>query len=253
MSGRTISIHSYRGGTGKSNVTANVAYRLAATGKKVAVVDTDIQSPGIHMLLGIPDPGDMTLNDFLFGQAEMKQVARDVSEQAGLPAESLYLIPSSVEMIAITRVIKQGYDVNTLNRGFRQARSELELDYLLIDTHPGLQEETLLSLAISDVLILLLRPDQQDFQGTSVTVEVARRLGLENILLVLNKVLPAQDSEALRSRVESTYGASLTAVLPLTEKLIELGSAGLFTRLQPDEAWSRGIGDIADRIVESDG
>jgi septum site-determining protein MinD len=39
-----------------------------------------------------------------------------------------------------------------------------------------LNEETLLSILISDTLVLILRPDQQDFQGTAVTVEVARKL-----------------------------------------------------------------------------
>jgi len=40
-----VSIHSYRGGTGKSNLTANLATAIALTGKRVGIVDTDIQSP----------------------------------------------------------------------------------------------------------------------------------------------------------------------------------------------------------------
>ncbi|MFL5804583.1 MAG: ParA family protein, partial [Roseiflexaceae bacterium] len=42
-----ISIHSFRGGTGKSNTTANVTALLAASGLRVGVIDTDLQSPGI--------------------------------------------------------------------------------------------------------------------------------------------------------------------------------------------------------------
>ena len=48
-----VSIHSYRGGTGKSNLTANLAYQLARAGKRVAVVVTDIQSPGIHIIFNL--------------------------------------------------------------------------------------------------------------------------------------------------------------------------------------------------------
>ena len=44
---KIISIHSFRGGTGKSNLTANLAAQAAALGNRVAIVDTDIQSPGI--------------------------------------------------------------------------------------------------------------------------------------------------------------------------------------------------------------
>ena len=37
-----ISVHSFRGGTGKSNTTANLSAVLAMSGKRVGVVDTDI-------------------------------------------------------------------------------------------------------------------------------------------------------------------------------------------------------------------
>ena len=56
---KIVSVHSYRGGTGKSNLTANLAACLAAAGKRVAVVDTDIQSPGIHMLFGLEDTSEL--------------------------------------------------------------------------------------------------------------------------------------------------------------------------------------------------
>ena len=70
-----LSIHSFRGGTGKSNTTANVAAVLAQTGKRVGVIDADIQSPGIHVLFGLAgsDVG-ASLNDFLFGEREIRRV-----------------------------------------------------------------------------------------------------------------------------------------------------------------------------------
>ena len=48
-----ISVHSFRGGTGKSNTTANLAAVVAAAGQRVGVIDGDIQSPGIHVLFGL--------------------------------------------------------------------------------------------------------------------------------------------------------------------------------------------------------
>jgi len=52
---KIISIHSFRGGTGKSNVTANLAMLLAQSGRRVGVVDTDLQSPGLHVLFGLEE------------------------------------------------------------------------------------------------------------------------------------------------------------------------------------------------------
>ena len=74
--GQIVSIHSFRGGTGKSNVTANLAAQVALANKRVGIVDTDIQSPGIHALFGL-DENNMgnTLNDFLHGKCTIREVA----------------------------------------------------------------------------------------------------------------------------------------------------------------------------------
>src|SRR4030095_6670290 len=109
----------------------------------------------------------------------------------------VHLVPSSIKVGEITRVLREGYDVGVLNDGFNALGERLALDYLLIDTHPGLNEETLLSITISQVLVLVLRPDQQDFQGTAVTVDVARKLEVPDVLLVVNMALPEYDFEAL--------------------------------------------------------
>ncbi len=47
-----IAVHSFRGGNGKSSLTANLAALLAAAGQRVGVIDADLQSPGLHLLLG---------------------------------------------------------------------------------------------------------------------------------------------------------------------------------------------------------
>ena len=245
---KTISIHSYRGGTGKSNVSANLSYLLAASGRKTCVIDTDIQSPGIHVLFGMKDVPGGTLNDYLWGKASIEEVAHDVSANVGLPPESLYLIPCSMHMADITRVLKEGYDVKLLSNGFRTIRAALGLDYLVLDTHPGLNEETLLSIALSDALFVLMRPDQQDFQGTSVTVDVARRLKVRELFIIVNKVLAHHDLEQMRSTVEATYQCPVAAVLPLDENLIELGSASLYARQSPGSVWASALRGVLDRL-----
>ena len=96
-----VSIHSYRGGTGKSNLTANLASSLVQEGKRVAVVDTDLQSPGLHVLFGM-DPQQMssTLNDYLYGRCGIEQAAYLVTDRLGPhmpPSGALYLIPASIK------------------------------------------------------------------------------------------------------------------------------------------------------------
>ena len=110
----------------------------------------------------------------------------------------------------------------------------LRLDVLLVDTHPGLNEETLLSMAISDVLVIVLRPDQQDYQGTAVTVEVARKLEVPCMKLIVNKVPAAFSPEAVRAQVEQTYGCEVAAVLPHSDEMMVLASGGVFVARYPN-------------------
>lgn len=254
---KIVSIHSYRGGTGKSNVTANVAAQLAALGRRVAIVDTDIQSPGIHVLFNVDqDSLRLTLNDYLWGRCRIEEAAVDVSgsivDQDGNPALSLpgqvFLVPSSAKAGEIARILQEGYDINLLNEGFQDLIAQLRVDYLLVDTHPGLNEETLLSIAVSDILVLILRPDHQDYQGTAVTLEVARRLNVPDLFLVVNKALSSFDFTELRTSVTSVYKADVEGVLPLSEEIIQLGSGGLYSLLSPQSDWARTVTEIAARI-----
>ncbi len=247
---KIISIHSYRGGTGKSNLTANLAVCLAASGKRVAVVDTDIQSPGIHMLFGLEDTeGLKTLNDYLWERCPIRETARDVTPASLSGGGRVWLVPSSLKAGEIAKVLREGYDVGLLNDGFQDLMDDLALDYLLIDTHPGLNEETLLSIAISDELVVLLRPDRQDFQGTAVTVEVARKLGVKGLVLVLNKVLPIVAKRGFAAEVERTYDAPVIGELPESPDLLELGSSDLFTLRFPDHPLSEAIRQVALRLA----
>jgi MinD-like ATPase involved in chromosome partitioning or flagellar assembly len=255
--GKIISIHSFRGGTGKSNTTANLAAQAALQGKRVAIVDTDIQSPGIHVLFGLDETKmGHTLNEFLRGECPIKDVAHAVGQgdEGGsgtrqLTKQSVWLIPSSINGREISRVVKSGYDVGLLNRGFNGLLKELQLDYLFIDTHPGLNEETLLSIAISDVLVIILRPDQQDFQGTAVTVDIARGLDVPNLFLVVNKALTRYDFAEMKQTIEHTYRAPVAGILPLTEDMADLASADIFSLRFPDHPWSKALREIAQTVL----
>ena len=246
-----VSIHSYRGGTGKSNLTANLATAVAAAGKRVGIVDTDIQSPGIHILFGLDDKQiTRALNDYLYGQCEIAQTAYHITPpEVAATGGQMYLIPSSLKAGEIARVLKEGYEVEKLNTGFDELLEKLDLDYLFIDTHPGMNEETLLSIAISDVLILILRPDKQDFLGSAVTIEVARRLGVPRLMLVVNKALASMDLAALRKDVERSLSAELGALLLLSEDMLRLGSAGIFSLKFPEHQFTKGVQELAKKVV----
>ena len=247
---QVISIHSFRGGTGKSNTTANLAAVLALEGKRVCVIDTDIQSPGIHILFGF-DGEDLTssLNDFLWHGHMIEDVAIDVTpSQVQEKSGKIYLVPSSIKPGEITRVMREGYDARQLTQGLKSLLTELKLDYLLIDTHPGLGQETLLSLVISNALIIVLRPDQQDYEGTGITVRIAQDLNVPNILLMVNKSPRSLEPVALAEQVQEAYGCPVAAVLPHSDEMMELASRGIFSLEYPSHMIAAKYLDVASQI-----
>jgi len=249
---QVVSVHSFRGGTGKSNTTANVATILAAEGRQVGVVDLDIQSPGIHVIFGFDQDRSMrrSLNDYLWGDCELRDAAHDVTPSSnGELAGRVWLVPSSMRPADIARVMQEGYDVNRLNEGFRRLVADLSLDVLLLDTHPGINEETLLSIAMSNALVIVLRPDQQDYEGTHVTVAVARKLDVPRMLLVVNKAPEAFDPGEVRRKVEEAYGCPVAAVLPHSDDLMVLSSGGVFALRYPDHPLTGIYRDVAAQLV----
>jgi MinD-like ATPase involved in chromosome partitioning or flagellar assembly len=173
-----ISIHSFRRATGKSTIAANISSLLALAGRRVGLVDADLQSPGLATLFGL-DPAALSrsFNDFLWGKCDIEQTAHDVTASLHVVTDGrIFLVPASDDPNAIARMLRKGYDLKLLNDCFQTLVEQLELDTLIVDVHAGLHEESLTLMAISDMLAIVLRHDIQDYQGTAVTMGVARNL-----------------------------------------------------------------------------
>jgi len=249
-----VTVHSYRGGTGKSNVVANLAWLAARGGRRVAVMDTDLPSPGLHLILGLARERIVcTLSDYLFGKCELEEAAYDLSRSVDLGggAGALFLIPSSLTVEAITRILAEGYDPAKLNGRFKALLRALDLEVLFLDTHPGLNRETLLTTAISDVLLILIRPDQQDYHGTAVLCEVAGRLNVPKVYMAANKVLGSLDPASVREKIEKAFGHAVIGVLPLSEEMLALGSRGLFACQHPDHPLTAELEQVVGRLFEN--
>ncbi|MDD2922193.1 MAG: MinD/ParA family protein [Anaerolineales bacterium] len=255
--GKIISVRSFRGGTGKSNTAANLAAQGALAGKRVGVVDTDIQSPGFHVLFGLNEKKmGKTMNDFLHDKATIREIGFPIHENVGnvaglskLKNARIWLFPSSISGRDISQILREGIDFNKLNEGLQTTIAEFDLDYLFIDTHPGLNEETLLSIATSDVLVIILRPDNQDLQGTSVTVDIARSLDVPSLLLMVNKALPKYDPVAVKKEIETLFNAPVAGVLPLSFDMADNASSDLFSLRFPEHEWSKGLRGVAQAIL----
>lgn len=225
---RIIAVHSFRRGTGKSVMTANLAVIFAAQGLRVCVVDADLVSPVQHLLFGINEERiATTLDDFLLETCEIESAAYDVTT-ARADAGCLSLVPASTRAAQIVRVLRSRADLGRLQTGLETLSRARELDVVLIDVAAGLVETSLLFLAASDALALLVRPDQQDYQGTAVTLEVAQRLGLPDVRLLVNDIPAVYDLDEVEARFAATYACPVVTALPHADEMLAVGTSGLF-------------------------
>jgi septum site-determining protein MinD len=247
---RIIAVNSFRRGVGRSTIAANLAMVLALKGKRIGLIDANLQAPGLHVLFGQHlDQLTYSLNDFLQKNCDIHQAAyRIAPTDGGIDLGRLWLVPANPHLAETARMARQGYDLDWFDRGLQDLAGALQLDLVLIDTQHGLTEETLSTLAITDVLILLLRTDQQDYRGTAITVELARKLDIPRILLIVNEAPTTYDFATIKSNMAQTYDCEVVAILPHFEEVMALAGASLFVLHYPDHELSRQLKRVAAKL-----
>lgn len=193
-----IAFHSYKGGTGKTTIAANLAALLAKKGYRVFLLDLDVYAPSLHSYFD-KNP-KRWINDFLNGTAEVRDIIMDVtsaieeisltntynkesmlSHEGGKEKISgkLWVGFSSPKKEEIYRLEggggKQESSKIQLLRRFILLREQLislhDADYIIIDTSPGIRYWSINALAVADTLFLTLKMGDLDIEGTTKMAE----------------------------------------------------------------------------------
>ena len=233
---KIVSFNAFLRGTGKSNLVANLAALLAEEGRRVGVVDLDESAPTLHLIFGLQGQQvTLTLSDYLAGSCGVRQTAYEVTPPAVHGSGGrIFLVPLSLAPGWMPMALRQGLDTEMLGSGLRDLVQALALDFLLIDSNSGINELSLTSLAMSDVAAVVLRLDKQDYQGTAVTVDLARKLEVSQLALIVNMMPATFDPTTVRAKVAETYGCAVAAVLPYSDLMAVRDGPGLFVLEHPD-------------------
>ncbi len=245
-----VTIHSFRRSVGKSSLAANLAGLLALEGRRVGLVDTDFQGASAHLFFGVNEADIAhTFNDYMLKKCDILQTVRDLSSQIGATGSGgLFLVPASTQISDILQMLRVNMDLERYTTGLEKLEKTLDLDILLVDTPAGLNENTLMAIAVSNTLVLVLRPDQQDFQGTAVIVDVARKLNTPAIQVVLNDTSEVINNEEVVLQLEQTYQCGKVTILEHSEELLAMGSTQPFVLEYPHHLISTRIKQLASQL-----
>ena len=90
---------------------------------------------------------------------------------------------------------------------------------------------------------------QVKFRYASSVTEVARKLSVPRMVLVVNKTPQVLDREEIKKKVESTYNCPVAAVIPHSDEMMALASSGIFTLEYPDNEVSKLYHQVADILI----
>jgi pilus assembly protein CpaE len=243
---KRIVVFSTKGGTGKTFVATNLAVGLAATGKRVALLDFDLQLGDSAIALGLVP--QRTIYDLVQGYSEFdinlleEFMVKHVSGLSVLPAP---LYPDEAERITV-KDVQTVLDV--VQTGY---------DYVIIDTPPFFEERILVALDWADYVLLIAGLDIPSVKHLKT---VFRTMGLmaypeEKLMIVMNRadskvgLEMAEVERHLGRRVKFTLSSSVdvpralnageTLILSKPGSKVSHELSGLVRTFAPDSGGNR--------------
>lgn len=151
---KTIAFANNKGGSGKTTTCANVGYSLSALGKKVLLIDGDMQ-----MNLSLSFFSEEEVLGFASGDRNLYLAMKKEEDLwdyvVHTPYDNLDLIPSSTLMSGIEYELFAKWQRELiLSRSLKRLKEEGGYDYILIDAPPTLGGWVMNILCASDYVIL---------------------------------------------------------------------------------------------------
>ncbi len=221
-------------------------------GKRVAVIDLDLEGPGLHVIFGISD-GDIraTINDVLQGSIPIRDAVLDLTPRLGIESGCLLFCPAGHRLEEILKMVETGFNLSRFKAVLYNLATEFQLDYLLIDSHPGIEKDTILSMAVCDVVVLLSRVDHQDMFGSGVMNEVASQLR-KPVVLILNMIpssVGEKESKMIGEKIASLFNLQVLTALPFNSDVFENLSRGVFVLEHQKDPLTRKFTEMAENMI----
>ena len=251
--GRLIAVHSYKGGTGKTLLSINLAATFAKRGKKVCLFDLDFRAPSLATILKVEKP-EYWMNDYLNGTCDIEKVLLDFSDRIK-SKDTLYVAPANpaTEAIRDMSAKDRKWEMKALGRLLALRNSLLTgngFDYLIFDTSPGLQYSSINAIVAADIVVVATTFDRSDVDGTRRMLRELYDLFEKKTEVVLNKVLDASRTgkEELQTLVKDIYQVPLLGVIPCFCDVLKAEGGIIFAAEKPDHPFTRILDEMTNRI-----
>jgi len=254
MLGKIVAVHSYKGGTGKTLLSVNLAATFAEHGKKICLFDLDFRAPSLATILKI-EKAEHWLNDYLNGMCEIDKVLIDLSDRVHNGGKLFVgLANPATEAIRDMSAKDRKWEMRALGRLLALRTSLLNdkgLDYLILDTSPGLQYSSINAIVSADLVLVATTFDRSDVDGTKRMLRELYDLFEKKTEVILNKVLDVSSragKDAVQTKLKDIYQVPLLGVIPCFCDVLKAEGGVIFAQEKPDHPFARILDEMANRI-----
>jgi septum site-determining protein MinD len=251
---KILAVHSYKGGTGKTLLSINIAAAFAKQGKKVCLFDLDFRAPSLATLLKT-DKSEYWMNDYLNGVCEINKVLVDLSGRIDNGGTLFVgLANPSTEAIRDMTAKDRKWEMRALGRLLALRTSllnEEEFDYLILDTSPGLQYSSINAIVSADLVLVATTFDRSDVDGTKRMLRELYDLFEKKTEIVLNKVLDGSmktGRDEMKSKMKEVYQVPLLGIIPCFCDVLKAEGGLIFAQDKPDHPFTKILEEMANRI-----
>jgi MinD-like ATPase involved in chromosome partitioning or flagellar assembly len=252
--GKIIAVHSYKGGTGKTLLSVNLAATLAKQGKRVCLFDLDFRAPSLFAILKL-GKADYYLNDYLNNTCDINKVLIDLSSRIeGKGKFYVGLANPETEAIRDMSAKDRKWEMHALGRLLYLRNALLNdggFDYIVFDTSPGLQYSSINAIVAADLVAVATTGDRSDVDGTQRMLKELYNLFEKKTGIVINKVLDFNakgKQEELYNRVKNTYQVPLLGIVPCFCDILRAEGNFIFAQDKPDHPFSKLLDEMAKKI-----
>ncbi len=252
---KAIALHSYKGGTGKTSISANLAALYADRGFSVCLLDYDFRAPSIQILFKTKIRN--TLNDFLEEKCEITDTLHDVSDKYKVRGRlHVGFASPSIDSMREMMTKDRRWEMKALHRTLsakNKIHDEVKADFLIFDTSPGVSYSSINALASSDFVVLVTKMDEFDMAGTRELVHgIYDSLGRKTGLL-LNRIPMEQfplgaGQKELEEYMAKIFNLPFLGIIPCYCDIQMNGGKSLFALEQPKHPFSQALSEVIERI-----